>query len=92
MENEGKTPLNRLKKSLYQYLRHTYEGRASVALLFQKCRGIEEKITLIDSPDLKDHKVLEEIFEFIDQLHDESTRAYVSKHKETILPYIQKLS
>jgi len=91
-EEINSTEIRRLENNLYQYLRHTQEGRASVNLLFRKAREIEEKLSdFTDYYNQPHFRVLEDVFAFIDQLQDPETRQYIELHRNEIQCYTAKI-
>ena len=87
------TEMQRLKNNLYHYFRHARAGRASVSLLFTKGREIEEKITSLKGfYESQEHESLEKVFSFVDELHDKSTRDYLSKNLYEIDLLMKSLS
>lgn len=94
MENKTKSEIESLQKKLSQLFKHAYENRASISLLYEKGKTIEDRIHDIcpDFNSLENFVELKEALTFIDQLHDSSTRRYHSSNKEQIYYYMRRLS
>ncbi len=86
--------MRRIKHKARVLFSMAYKGRLSMQKLYEKGMELEEETTHI-YPNFWDDKGFSELkdaFEFIDELHDSTTKHYHSKNREQIYYHMRQLS
>ena len=93
-DQDSQTNLSKIKTSLSLWLKAAYQGRISIADLYEKGSNLLDRLTTpqLNALEGKTFVDLRDAFDFIEDLHDSEAIRHNSNNKEKIYYYMRRLA